>query len=147
MLLRCLLLEIHDCVIPREVWDVFLAILIFLLLRTVERLGNLLLSHPPFDPILTPSIHSYVSGCWIIDCCAHVFASRTLKILPGRTGTEEPQFLEKHREPGVFSLTPSRFENWAHSKVEKELGNLNFSFLAFLKIHFFFTSQLLLDLC
>lgn len=67
-----------------------------------------------------------------------MFASRTLKILPGRTGTEEPQFLEKHREPGVFSLTPSRFENWAHSKVEKELGNLNFSFLAFLKIHFFF---------
>lgn len=70
-----------------------------------------------------------------------------LRFFQAEAGTEEPQFLEKHREPGVFFFTPSRSENWAHNKVEKELGNLNFSFLAFLKIYFFFTSQLLLDLC
>lgn len=63
-----------------------------------------------------------------------------LRDFRAEAGTEEPKFLEKHREPGLFSLPPSRSENWAHNTVEKELSNLNFSFLVFFKIHLFYLS-------
>lgn len=59
------------------------------------------------------------------------------RIFQAEAGTEEPQFLEKHRESGLLSLLPVRCENWARNKVGNELSNLKFSFLAFLKMHFF----------
>jgi len=59
-----------------------------------------------------------------------------IRVFQTEAVSEDPQFLEGHREPGCFSLTPSRSEHWDRNKVEKELGNLNFSFCAFFKIRF-----------
>lgn len=58
-----------------------------------------------------------------------------LRVFKAEVAIEEP---EKHREPCLFWLIPSRLEKWACRKAEVELGDLNFSFPTFLKMLFFF---------
>lgn len=62
-----------------------------------------------------------------------------LRVFWAEAGTEEPKFLEKHRVPGFFSLPPADLRTGLTIQ-EKELSNLNFSFLAFFKIRLFYLS-------
>lgn len=66
----------------------FLGILVFLLFHTVEHVGNLLLSDPPFQPskaVDPSSFHTYL-------CFRQMFLlPMLLRVFQAEAGTEDPQ--------------------------------------------------------